>query len=152
MSQRPPALLTLLGLAATAGCQGGDTLRTILAKAPPARPDAMHPVAQGVYRMLPRRNERCLASTLQAGLAELQRRAAGQGWERRALTASQLRHVLGAPVIDELASKTGLSETDLLARLARGLPVTVALMQSVDAVLPPQMARAAERRHVANRC
>jgi len=152
MTHRLPALLTLLGLAATAGCQGRDKLRTILAKAQahPARVEAM----ALPDRMQPRRHAPCLACTLQAGLAELHRRLAevriGQG--RDELSAGQLRRVLGAPVMDELASKTGLCEPELLARLARGLPVTVALMDAVDAMALPLHAVAEQGTRVESRC
>ena len=152
MTHRLPALLTLLGLAATAGCQGRDKLRTILAKVQvhPARVEAV----ALPDRMRPRRHAPCLACTLQTGLAELYRRLAegsvapGCG----ELSSGQLRRVLGAPVIDELASKTGLSEPELLARLARGLPETVALMDAVDAMALPLHAVAEHAARVESRC
>jgi len=137
MTARPPALLTFLGFAATAGCQGRDTLRNILCKAQ-AYPDRGADLcAPRDAALQPRRHAPCLVCTLRAGMAELQRRFSGQALPREpgAISAVQLRHVLGARVFDELASKTGLTEPDLLARLARGLPVTVALMET-GGVLP----------------
>ena len=100
---------------------------------------------------LPRRAEVGLASTLQAGLSELVQRfrqsgddATAQSWvstgQNLAVTPDQLRSVLGEGVITELAQKTGLTQSNLLSRLAQVLPGTVDQLtpDGVIAVPEPQ--------------
>lgn len=156
MPNRMPSLLALLGLAAAAGYQNRNSIKSMLDKAiadrvpasrgatnghalPPQSPDA----PDGA---LPRRTEAGLVSTLQAGLAELVQRFGQSGnadiadsWvgkgQNKFVTPDQLRPVLGDEVLAELAGKTGLTESDLLARLAQVLPEAVDQL-TPDGVVP----------------
>ncbi|MES2664495.1 MAG: YidB family protein [Pseudomonadota bacterium] len=149
MSNRMPSLLALLGLAAAAGYQNRDQLRSMLDKAtsgrsdsgPDPRPDPR--IAQSTEsgsdlsgNLLGSFQSGGLLGSLQSGLTELVQRFTQGGapdiaesWvgtgQNKAVTPDQLRPVLGNDVIAELAAKTGLSEVDLLARLSQVLPETV---------------------------
>lgn len=144
MSNRMPSLLALLGLAAAAGYQNRDQIRSMLDRAASGRADSdTDPrIAQSTEggsdmpRLFGAGAEGGLLGGLQAGLTELVQRFTQSGapdiaesWvgtgQNKAVTPDQLRPVLGNDVIAELAAKTGLSEVDLLARLSQVLPETV---------------------------
>ncbi len=162
MSNRMPSLLALLGLAAAAGYQNRDAIKSMLdrtlsdrtvgsnqdriAQSLEAGSDDLRPGSRlvGASAGL----AAGLIGTLQTGLAELVDRFTSVGDDRTAqswvgqgqniaVTPDQLRGLLGAEVIGDLTRKTGLSEIDLLARLAQVLPDTVDHL-TPDGVLPKQ--------------
>ena len=147
MSNRMPSLLALLGLAAAAGYQNRDKLKDMMDRAlNTTGQDNTAQSSTGAPSDLPRQAEVGFASTLQAGLSELVQRfrqsgddATAQSWvstgQNLAVTPDQLRSVLGDGVISELAQKTGLTQTNLLSRLAQVLPGTVDQL-TPDGVIP----------------
>lgn len=142
MANRMPSLLALLGLAAAAGFQNRDKLKDMVGQFMD-RPQDQTAGAQAQ----PERS-------LQQGLSELVQRftQGGQGdtaqsWvntgQNMAVSPDQLRNVLGDGVITDLAQKTGMTQTDLLARLAQALPDTVDQLTPDGAIAmtePPQRA------------
>ena len=137
MSNRMPSLLALLGLAAAAGYQNRDKLKDMMDRAlNTTGQDNAAQASSGAPSDQPRQAEVGLVSSLQAGLSELVQRfrqsgddATAQSWvstgQNLAVTPDQLRSVLGDGVISELAQKTGLTQSNLLSRLAQVLPGTV---------------------------
>ncbi len=152
MSNRMPSLLALLGLAAAAGYQNRDSLKSMLDRSVAGNSGhgGQDRVAQSLESRsddgTPYQPEGGLLGSLQTGLSELVNRftAVGspepvQSWvgtgQNVAVTPDQLRTVLGDDVISEMTRKTGLSEVDLLARLAQVLPDTVDQL-TPDGVVP----------------
>ncbi len=150
MSNRMPSLLALLGLAAAAGYQNRDKLRDMLDRDVAPAEDRTSGYRQSDLDGQPRRTGAGLATTLQSGLSELVERftqsgddATARSWvgtgQNLAITPDQLRSVLGDGVIGELADKTGLTQIDLLSRLAQALPDTV------DQLTPDGIMKAPDR-------
>ena len=147
MSNRMPSLLALLGLAAAAGYQNRDALRQMMgsaqgagAQVPPPYPGSATPPAeqQGWLEQIIDRARQSLggASPLGAGLGELVDRFtrsgsgdAAQSWvsagQNRTVTPDEVRAAVGPEVIEELTRQTGLTEVNLLSRLAQSLPELV---------------------------
>ncbi len=138
MSNRMPSLLALLGVAAAAGYQNRDKLGQFLDRiqAPQNAPDAPANLSDFAQDGLSGTPDRGLAQTFRTGVSELIDRFRGlgetdipQSWvstgQNRAIHPDRLREVLGPEMIAELATKTGLTEVDLLAQLAQVLPDTV---------------------------
>lgn len=146
MSNRMPSLLALLGLAAAAGYQNRDALKRML-----AQPDALPADAGAVPRTdgsgwlddLIGRAKQALdgnaggpVDMIRNGLGELvdRFRDAGQpdvaeSWvatgQNRSVTPDEIRTAVGPDLVAQLSQKTGMSEVDLLARLAQTLPGAV---------------------------
>ena len=129
MSNRMPSLIALLGIAAAAGYQNRDKLGQFLNRiqAPQNASDAPMNLSDFSQDGLGGNPDRSLTQTFRTGIAELVDRFKRvgetdipQSWvgtgQNRAIHPDRLREVLGADMISELATKTGLSEVDLLAQ------------------------------------
>lgn len=133
MSNRMPSLLALLGLAAVAGYQNRDKLKGLMDRARPEGLDPGTDTWQSEQDADPRRSTADFGATLQSGIRDLIGRfrqlgddQTPQSWvgtgQNQSVTPSQLRGVLGDDVVAELAQKTGLTEVNLMSRLAQVLP------------------------------
>jgi uncharacterized protein YidB (DUF937 family) len=148
MSNRMPSLLALLGLAAVAGYQNRDQLKSLINRGMPVgpdqetdalntRPESQNPGGAVDY-----------AGTLQNGIRDLIDRFKGlgdnltpQSWvatgQNTSVTPDQLRGVLGDDVVADLARKTGLTEVNLMSRLSQVLPGLVDNLTPDGVVLAP---------------
>ena len=159
MANRMPSLLALLGLAAAAGYQNRDKLRQMMGSAqsagqlPPPHPGtAAQPAEQqGWLEKIINRARHSLggASPLGAGLGELVDRftrsgsgEAANSWvsagQNRTVTPDEVRAAVGPEVIEELTRQTGLTEVNLLSRLAQSLPELVD-QSTPDGRLPDEL-------------
>jgi len=146
MANRMPSLLALLGLAAAAGYQNRDALRQMMGsthqggQTPPPYPGATSSTAepQGWLEQIIDRARHSLGggSAMGAGLGELVDRFtrtgsgdAANSWvstgPNRTVSPDEVRAAVGPEVIDELTRQTGLTELNLLSRLAQSLPELV---------------------------
>lgn len=146
MANRMPSMLALLGLAAAAGYQNRDALRQMLGNAtadgqtPPPYPGTATggTEPQGWLEEIIVRARHSLggSSPLGAGLGELIDRFTRTGtgetahsWvstgQNRTVTPDEVRAAVGPGVIEELTRQTGLTEVNLLSRLAQTLPELV---------------------------
>ncbi|SDN52907.1 Uncharacterized conserved protein YidB, DUF937 family [Methylobacterium phyllostachyos] len=148
MSKGYPSMTALLGLLAVAGYQHRDKIAEWLGT--PARdahgavvpPEARTPPVGG--SALPSNLERVLGgvgsagvgSLLASGLAELVEHftTGGHGetaksWvnqgDNKAITEGDLERAIGPETLDHLTQQTGLSRSEVLARLSRDLPSAI---------------------------
>lgn len=150
---RSPSLLALLGLAAVAGYQNRDALSAMMRKIGVSQPwDATPgPAAAGAT---PAGTEfpsiESMGRGLVAGLNDLVGRftAAGsseretlRSWvgpgQNQPISEASLRQVLGGETLADLSERTGLTQEELLSRLAQVLPETVDKMTPAG-VLPTE--------------
>ena len=131
MSRGFPSMTALLGLLAIAGYQNRDKLAELingLGKGTPA-PGGLGGLLGGLGGAGP-------GGLLSGGLKELvdHFRANGQGdavssWvgtgPNKSISQDQLKSAIGADALATLSQKTGLSENELLSRLAQALPEAV---------------------------
>ncbi len=144
-SKGMPSLLALLGLAAVAGFQNRDKIGDMMrgdgagdpARAPGPTPRPASPDQGGLLGQIGQAfGSGGSGGSLSEGLGELMNRfrTAGHGasadtWVSKEpnapLQPDQLEQALGKDTIDELATKTGLSRAEIMARLTTALPQTV---------------------------
>ena len=138
MSRGLPSMTALLGLLAIAGYQNREKIAEWLGGLKQSAPGT---AGQGGAGGLLEHLKGSLGSTsaggvLSGGLGELVDRfkQSGQGetansWVKtgpnKPVTPSQLEQAIGPEVLDTLSKQTGLSRSDLLARLSRELPDAV---------------------------
>jgi uncharacterized protein YidB (DUF937 family) len=138
MSRGFPSMTALLGLLAIAGYQNREKIAEWLGGLKQSAPG---PGGQGGAGGLLEHLKGSLGSTsaggvLSGGLGELVDRfkQSGQGetadsWVKtgpnKPVTPSQLEQAIGPEVLDTLSKQTGLSRSELLARLSRELPDAV---------------------------
>ena len=138
MSHRIPSMTALLGLLAIAGYQNREKIAEWLGGLKRSTPGT---AGQGGAGGLLEHLKGSLGSTsaggvLSGGLGELVDRfkQSGQGetansWVKtgpnKPVTPSQLEQAIGPEVLDTLSKQTGLSRSELLARLSRELPDAV---------------------------
>jgi uncharacterized protein YidB (DUF937 family) len=138
MSRGFPSMTALLGLLAIAGYQNREKIAEWLGGLKQSAPGT---AGQGGAGGLLEHLKGSLGSTsaggvLSGGLGELMDRfkQSGQGetadsWVKtgpnKPVTPSQLEQAIGPEVLDTLSKQTGLSRSELLARLSRELPDAV---------------------------
>ena len=136
MSGKTPSILALLGLAAVAGYQNRDALAGFAKR-------LENRAAEGAG------TDGGITETLHSGLNGLVGRlrettgldlsGAVESWvgpgANRPISPEQAREALGPDLIRDLVERTGLSEDDLLNRLAKALPETIDRM-TPDGRLP----------------
>lgn len=142
MSRGMPSMIALLGLLAAAGYQNRDKIADVLGglkQDPGGEPGTPSPpTAQGgafgnLGGLL---GGAGIGSVLSGGLRDLVERfrengqgEAAESWVRpgpnQTLRPDQLEQAIGSDVLSTLAEKTGLSQEELLSRLARELPTAV---------------------------
>jgi uncharacterized protein YidB (DUF937 family) len=138
MSRGFPSMTALLGLLAIAGYQNREKIAEWLGGLKQSAPGT---AGQGDAGGLLEHLKGSLGSTsaggvLSGGLGELMDRfkQSGQGetadsWVKtgpnKPVTPSQLEQAIGPEVLDTLSKQTGLSRSELLARLSRELPDAV---------------------------
>ena len=137
MSRGYPSLTALLGLLAIAGYQNRDKIAELL-RGTDKKPGAA--TQGGIGGLLDQLRSSLGGATpggiLSGGLGELVDRfkQSGQGdtaesWvgtgPNKPVTPTQLEQAIGPEILDSLSKQTGLSRSDLLARLSRELPDAV---------------------------
>ena len=137
MSRGYPSLTALLGLLAIAGYQNRDKIAELL-RGTDKKPGAA--TQGGIGGLLDQLRSSLGGATpggiLSGGLGELVDRfkKSGQGdtaesWvgtgPNKPVTPTQLEQAIGPEILDSLSKQTGLSRSDLLARLSRELPDAV---------------------------
>ena len=137
MSRGYPSLTALLGLLAIAGYQNRDKIAELL-RGTDKKPGAA--TQGGIGGLFDQLRSSLGGATpggiLSGGLGELVDRfkQSGQGdttesWvgtgPNKPVTPTQLEQAIGPEILDSLAKQTGLSRSDLLARLSRELPDAV---------------------------
>ena len=137
MSRGYPSLTALLGLLAVAGYQNRDKIAELL-RGTDKKPGAA--TQGGIGGLLDQLRSSLGGATpggiLSGGLGELVDRfkKSGQGdtaesWvgtgPNKPVTPTQLEQAIGPEILDSLSKQTGLSRSDLLARLSRELPDAV---------------------------
>jgi len=150
MSRGMPSMTALLGMLAMAGYQNRDKLAEMLNKAAgsvskPESGGQQGDLLSGLSSML---GGAGVGSLLGGGLSELleQFTKNGQGetaesWvgtgPNKEVSPPQLKQAIGQDVLAALVQQTGLSQEELLARLARELPTAVD-KYTPDGHLPPR--------------
>jgi uncharacterized protein YidB (DUF937 family) len=137
MSRGYPSLTALLGLLAIAGYQNRDKIAELL-RGTDKKPGAA--TQGGIGGLFDQLRSSLGGATpggiLSGGLGELVDRfkQSGQGdttesWvgtgPNKPVTPTQLEQAIGPEILDSLSKQTGLSRSDLLARLSRELPDAV---------------------------
>ena len=137
MSRGYPSLTALLGLLAIAGYQNRDKIAELL-RGTDKKPGAA--TQGGIGGLFDQLRSSLGGATpggiLSGGLGELVDRfkKSGQGdtaesWvgtgPNKPVTPTQLEQAIGPEILDSLSKQTGLSRSDLLARLSRELPDAV---------------------------
>lgn len=137
MSRGYPSLTALLGLLAIAGYQNRDKIAELL-RGTDKKPGAA--TQGGIGGLFDQLRSGLGGATpggiLSGGLGELVDRfkQSGQGdttesWvgtgPNKPVTPTQLEQAIGPEILDSLSKQTGLSRSDLLARLSRELPDAV---------------------------
>ncbi|MGH1357371.1 MAG: YidB family protein [Burkholderiaceae bacterium] len=144
MARGTPSMTALLGLLAVAGYQNREKIGDLIGKAkealtqsPPETPADSANTSGGLLNDFDKMfGEKEAGPTLSTGLNDVaeQFRKTGQGntvdsWigksTNQQLNPASLQQSLGDDMLDELVAKTGLSKTDLLARLSTSLPEAV---------------------------
>ena len=134
MSRGFPSMTALLGLLAIAGYQNRDKISEMLGSIGKAGPEGQKGALPGLGGLLG--NIGGPGGLLSGGLKELVDRFSANGqrdavdsWvhtgPNKDVSADQLKTAIGPDVLTALAQQTGLSETELLARLSRELPGAV---------------------------
>lgn len=162
MSKGSPSLVALLGLLAVAGYQNRDKLSGILSPTTGPATANDHPQDEGIFRLPPNNPAGDLVSgfrgllagngSLATGLTELLGRftnpvqsAKAQTWVNTgpngALAPGDLSEVLDSETLTELADKTGLTPTEILARLSQTIPDAVNRMTPHGRLPTPEEAR-----------
>ncbi len=147
MSKATPSLVALLGLAAVAGYQNRDKLSAMLSDAQSRSTERM-PGADRLPGMSDAPSGGIMSEigkifsgggsggALAGGLSELVERfksagkaTAAQSWvstgPNEPVAPNELESVIGSDVVDELATKSGLSRFEVLHRLSTSLPEMV---------------------------
>jgi len=133
MSRGMPSMTALLGLLAIAGYQNRDKLAEMFRNATAARPAGASDSLGGLFGNL---RSGGVGSLLNGGIGELLERfkqngqgEAAQSWigsgPNKEVSPPQLKQAIGADVLEKLAQQTGLSQEEILARLARELPSAI---------------------------
>lgn len=142
MSKSTPSLLALLGLVAVAGYQNREKLSSLLAtaKGPQGQPESGPDQGQSGFlaEMAATFNHGASeGGGIAGGVSELVDRfrnagksTAAESWvsvdrQNESVGPDDLEQAIGLETIDELSRKTGLSRSDIVARLAAALPETV---------------------------
>lgn len=148
MSRGMPSMTALLGMLAIAGYQNRDKLSELLRGATGGSTGAGASPLSGVLGGLGGAlGSGGIGGLLNGGLGELLERfnqsghgQTAQSWvgtgPNKDISPTQLRQAIGTDVLNELQSRTGLSEQELLARLSRELPSAVD-KYTPDGRLPP---------------
>ncbi len=122
MARGFPSMTALLGLIAVAGYQNRDKIAELLrsgtASAGGTNPDP------GPGGLLGNGIGELLERFRQSGRAETAQSWVGTG-PNNEITPTELEQAIGEDTLDDLATKTGLSRQELLARLSRDLPAAV---------------------------
>jgi uncharacterized protein YidB (DUF937 family) len=146
MSKGYPSMTALLGLLAVAGYQNRDKIAEWLGTPPRDARGAVlpHVPPTGTTAPMPSNLERVLGGVgtagvgglLASGLAELVEHftKGGHGetansWvnqgANRVIAETDLERAIGPATLDQLTQQTGLSRTEILARLTRDLPSAI---------------------------
>lgn len=142
MSRGMPSMIALLGLLAAAGYQNRDKIADVLGGlkqdpgGEPGTADAQRPQGGAFGNLGGLLGGAGIGSVLSGGLRDLVERfrengqgEAAESWVRpgpnQTLRPDQLEQAIGSDVLSTLAEKTGLSQEELLSRLARELPTAV---------------------------
>ena len=138
MSRGLPSMTALLGLLAIAGYQNRDKITEMLRNAggDQAKPGAGDPLSGMLGNLGGMLGGAGAGGLLSGGLGELldKFKQSGEGetaesWIKQGpnkeVSPPQLKQAIGADVLAQLEQQTGLSQEELLARLARELPAAV---------------------------
>ena len=138
MSREFPSMTALLGLLAIAGYQNRDKLTEMLRNAGggQSKPSAGDPLGGMLGNLGGMLGGAGAGGLLSGGLGELldKFKQSGEGetaesWIKQGpnkeVSPPQLKQAIGADVLAQLEQQTGLSQEELLARLARELPAAV---------------------------
>ena len=138
MSRGLPSMTALLGLLAIAGYQNRDKLTEMLRNAGggQSKPGAGDPLGGMLGNLGGMLGGAGVGGLLSGGLGELldKFKQNGEGetaesWIKQGpnkeVSPPQLKQAIGADVLAQLEQQTGLSQEELLARLARELPAAV---------------------------
>ncbi len=133
MARGMPSMVALLGLLAVAGYQNREKIAEMLGRANQSKGAGGGAEPGGSGGAL---GGASAGSVLSGGLGDLveQFRRNGQGeaaesWiskgPNQPIAPDQLANAIGSDILDKLAEQTGLSRSELLARLSRTLPEAV---------------------------
>ena len=139
MSRGFPSMTALLGLLAIAGYQNRDKIAEMLGNRgqnDPAKPGTTNQGGLGGLLQQLGLGGASAGGILSGGLGELVERfkQSGQGeiadsWvntgPNKQCNQAELERAIGPEVLDDLASQTGLSRQELVARLCRELPAAI---------------------------
>ena len=153
MAKGSPSMIALLGLLAVAGYQNRDKLGAMLNAQQGRRGDPGHPSAAGndasggQGSLMDGFRQMAGEGGLMGGLSEMFERfsapahqAKAQSWvstgRNESIAPDELAQALDDETIAELVEKTGLSRSELLARLSQTLPEAVD-QATPDGQFPP---------------
>jgi uncharacterized protein YidB (DUF937 family) len=138
MSRGMPSMTALLGLLAIAGYQNRDKLAEMFrnAGAGQSKPGAGDPLSGMLGNLGGMLGGAGVGGLLNGGIGELLEKFKQNGegetaesWIKQGpnkeVSPPQLKHAIGADVLQQLEQQTGLSQEELLARLSRELPAAV---------------------------
>ncbi|WP_288582380.1 YidB family protein [uncultured Methylobacterium sp.] len=148
MSKGYPSMTALLGLLAVAGYQNRDKLaewlggpdrdlhRSSVPPVPQARPAPGATLPAGLERVLGGVGSAGVGGLLASGLSELVEHfthgghgATARSWvdqgANQAIAEADLERAIGPTTLDHLIHQTGLSRSEILARLSRDLPSAI---------------------------
>lgn len=138
MSRGLPSMTALLGLLAIAGYQNRDKLAEMFSNtgAGQSKPGAGDPLSGTLGNLGGMLGGAGVGGLLNGGIGELlekfQQNGEGEtaeSWVKQGpnkeVSPPQLKHAIGADVLQQLEQQTGLSQEELLARLSRELPDAV---------------------------
>jgi uncharacterized protein YidB (DUF937 family) len=139
MSRGMPSLTALLGLLAIAGYQNRDKLAELLKGAGAASPNAtgtQQPLGGLLGNLTGMLETAGVGGLLNGGIGELLEKfnqngqgEVAQSWvnpgPNKEISPPQLKQAIGSDVLEKLEQQTGLSQEEILARLARELPPAI---------------------------